>query len=71
MKPKGCLVIVGGIYMKEMTKKEITMLGRDLNKAKMQVLKKYGFNNEEIANIMGIPESVVRREIDACQQAVK
>jgi hypothetical protein len=46
--------------MKEMTNKEITMLGKDLKMAKMLVLHKYGFSCDEIARIVDAPESVVR-----------
>lgn len=47
--------------MKQMTNKELTSLGKDLKEAKIAVLRKHGFSCSEIANAMGISESVVRR----------
>lgn len=46
--------------MKSMTTKELTLLGKDLNNAKILVMHKHGFSCEEIAAAMGAPESVVR-----------
>jgi hypothetical protein len=53
--------------MKQMTKKELTSLGKDLKEAKMTVLHKHGFSCSEITTIMDIPESVVRRFIDTLE----
>ena len=50
--------------MKQMTNKELTSLGKDLKEAKMTVLHMHGFSCSEIAIIMDVPESVVRRFID-------
>lgn len=49
--------------MKEWTKKEIAAFGKDLRKAKLGVLIKYGFSDTEIANVLGVSESMVRRYI--------
>lgn len=46
--------------MKKMTSKELTLLGKDLTNARIMVLHKHGFTNEEISNITGVAESVVR-----------
>ena len=50
--------------MKQITNKELTSLGKDLKEAKIAVLRKHGFSCSEIAIIMDVPESVVRRFID-------
>lgn len=47
--------------MRQMTNKELTSLGKDLKEAKIAVLRKHGFSCSEIANAMGISESVVRK----------
>ena len=47
--------------MRQMTNKELTSLGKDLKEAKIAVLRKHGFSCSEIANIMSISESVVRK----------
>lgn len=47
--------------MKTMSIKEQTELGKDLKMAKILVLHKHGFSCAEIAAVMDIPESVVRR----------
>lgn len=46
--------------MKNMTTKELTLLGKDLNNSRIMVLYKHGFSCEEIAATMGVRESVVR-----------
>ena len=51
--------------MKTMTTKELTLLGKDLNNAKILVLHKHGFSCEEIAIVCGVPESIVRALIDS------
>lgn len=53
--------------MKNMTEKEILELGKDLKNAKIQVLHKHGFTCEEIATVMGIGESVVRRLVESAE----
>lgn len=47
--------------MKELSKKELRLLGNDLNVAKIRVLVKWGFSDEEIANIMTMYTTGVRR----------
>lgn len=47
--------------MRELSKKELRILGNDLNVAKIQVLVKWGFSDEEIANIMTMYTTGVRR----------
>lgn len=53
--------------MKDLTTKELTLLGKDLNMAKILVLHKHGFSCAEIASVMGIAESVIRRTIDSAE----
>ena len=55
--------------MKTMDTKEATQLGKDLNVAKARVLKNHGFSCTEIARVMGIPESVVRRLIETAESS--
>jgi DNA-directed RNA polymerase specialized sigma24 family protein len=50
--------------MKNMTTKELTLLGKDLKMARILVLAKHGFTSEEIAAVMEIPESTARRLVD-------
>lgn len=47
--------------MRELSKKELRMLGNDINVAKIRVLVKWGFSDEEIANIMTMYTTGVRR----------
>ena len=54
--------------MKEMTKKELLELGKDLKMAKILVLKKHGFTCAEIANVMGTSESVVRNLVASAEE---
>lgn len=57
--------------MKDMTKKEMLLLGKDLKNAKILVLHKHGFTCGEIANIMGISESVVRKLVTSFEDSNK
>ena len=57
--------------MKTMTSKELLALGKDLRMARMQVLHKHGFTCEEIANVLGTKESVVRRIIESAENENK
>lgn len=50
--------------MKEWTKKELAAFGKDLRMAKLGVLCKYGFSDTEIANVLGVSESMVRKLIN-------
>jgi hypothetical protein len=54
--------------MKNMTKKEITELGKDLKMAKIFVLHEHGFSNEEISALTETPESVVRRFVNRYEE---
>lgn len=56
--------------MKEMTKKELIQLGKDLKMAKALVLHKHGFSCAEIASVMGIAESTVRNLINTSETGV-
>ena len=47
--------------MRELSKKELRILGNDINVAKIRVLVKWGFSDEEIANIMTMYTTGVRR----------
>lgn len=49
--------------MKQMTTKELTLLGKDLKTAKIIVLNKHGFSVSEISSIMGISEVIVKNLI--------
>ena len=71
MKPEGYYkkYFTGGKIMKTMTSKEILLLGKDLNMAKMRVLQKHGFTCEEIATVMGLKESMVRRLIESVDES--
>jgi transcriptional regulator len=52
-----------------MTNKELLALGKDLRMARMLVLRKHGFTCEEIANVLGTKESVVRRVIESADNS--
>lgn len=47
--------------MREMTKAELLLLGKDLKIAKAAVLHKHGFTCAEIARVMCMSESSVRK----------
>jgi len=47
--------------MRKLERKELRLLGNDLNVAKIKVLVKWGFSDEEIANIMSMSTTVVCR----------
>lgn len=57
--------------MKEMTTKEITLLGKDLRMAKILVLNKHGFTPKEIATVIGISESMVRKLIASAENGIE
>lgn len=57
--------------MKEMTKKELILLGKDLKIAKVLVLLKHGFSVEEISAIVGIPEASVRKLSASAEETKK
>ena len=45
---------------KNLTKKDLILLGKDLMNAKIAVLYKYNFSCSEISEITGVKESVIR-----------
>ena len=49
---------------KQFTRKDILRLGREMNEAKVQVLLRWGFSIEEIANVLKMDDCVVRRIVD-------
>ena len=53
--------------MKDMTRKELALLGKDLNTARIIVLHKHEFSCKEIAEITGISESIVRETINSIE----
>lgn len=57
--------------MKDMTKKELIELGKDLKMAKVLVLHKHGFTVSEIASVLGTTESVIRKLIDTAETGTK
>lgn len=57
--------------MKELTTKELTLLGKDLKIAKILVLHKHGFSNKEIATLMELNESTVRSLIHTAEKSNK
>lgn len=46
---------------KEFTDKELTQLGRELKEAKAKVMFKWGFSDDEIAAVTGMPKTEVKR----------
>ena len=46
---------------KEFTNKELMMLGKELKEAKAKVMGKWGFTNEEIQAVLGIPDFEIKR----------
>lgn len=46
---------------KEFTDKELMQMGRELKEAKAKVMHKWGFSDEEIAAVTGMPESELKR----------
>ena len=54
-----------------MTTKELTLLGKDLKMAKILVLRKHGFETDEIAVVMGISESHIRKLISTYEERNK
>lgn len=57
--------------MKQMTTKEVTELGRDINDTKILMLYSHGFSCVEIARVMGTSESVVRNVLKTRIDALK
>lgn len=57
--------------MKQMTTKDLTLLGKDLKMARILVMKKHGFETDEIATVMGLSESHVRKLISAYEEHSK
>lgn len=49
--------------MKQMTTKDMVLLSKDLHLAKILVLRKHGFETDEISTIMCMSESVIRNLI--------
>lgn len=47
--------------MKELTTKDIIKLGMEMRAARAEVLYRNGFDVIEISQVLGMPESVVRR----------
>lgn len=51
-----------------MTNKELIVLGKDLKMTRIVVLHKHGFSDSEIASIMDISESVVKRLVESLEK---
>lgn len=47
--------------MKEFTTKDIVKIGMEMRAARAEVLYRNGFEVSEISQVLGMPESVVRR----------
>ena len=46
---------------KEFTDKELMQLGRELKEAKAKIMFKWGFSDNEIAAVTGMPETELKR----------
>lgn len=46
---------------KEFTDKELMQLGKEMNESRAKILHKWGFSDEEIQAVLGMPETEVKR----------
>ena len=46
---------------KNFTDKELMMLGKELKEAKAKIMYKWGFSNEEIQAVIGMPDFELKR----------
>ncbi len=47
--------------MAKFTDKELMELGREMNESRAKILHKWGFTNEEIQAVLGIPDFELKR----------
>ena len=46
---------------KNFTDKELMELGKEMNESRAKILHKWGFSNEEIQAVLGIPDFEIKR----------
>ena len=46
---------------KKFTDKELMELGKEMNESRAKILHKWGFSNEEIQAVLGIPDFEIKR----------
>lgn len=46
---------------KNFTDKELMELGKEMNESRVKILHKWGFSNEEIQAVIGIPDFEIKR----------
>ena len=47
--------------MAKLTDKELMELGKEMNESRAKILYKWGFTNEEIQAVLGIPDFEIKR----------
>ena len=47
--------------MAKFTDKELMELGKEMNESRAKILHKWGFSNEEIQAVLGIPDFEIKR----------
>ena len=47
--------------MAKLTDKELMELGKEMNESRAKILHKWGFSDEEIQNVLGIPDFELKR----------
>ena len=47
--------------MAKLTDKELMELGKEMNESRAKILHKWGFSDEEIQNVLGIPDFEIKR----------
>ena len=47
--------------MAKLTDKELMELGKEMNESRAKILHKWGFSNEEIQAVLGIPDFEIKR----------
>ena len=47
--------------MAKLTDKELMELGKEMNESRAKILHKWGFSDNEIQNVIGMPDSELKR----------